>query len=380
MAQNPELEARLIADPTDDEAYLVYADFLQSHGDPRGELITLQHAGRADEARAHLDAHAESLLGPLSAFLETQDGLEAEAFVWRNGFIERARFGYDGYAVEDAEKSADKGLAALLAHPSGALLRELTITINMLDDGGYFGPVMAVLAEHGAPALRHLRVGEFVHAGPGGADDGYEYEMSWTSLGDASAVWRKLPRLERLVLQVGLGGTSAEQTEDVIGELDLPLLRHLEVISGGVSQANLRALAGASLPLLERMDLWLGSGDYGFSGSVEDLAPIFDGSRLPALTHLGLMNAELTDEIVARLARSKILPRLRTLDLRYGTLSDDGARVIAENSAAFAHLESLALDENALSDDGVALARSACPHATAEEQKGEEDRYVSLAE
>lgn len=365
MAQNPELEARLTADPSDEEAYLVYADFLQSNGDPRGELITLQHAGKVDEARAHLDAHAEALLGPLAAFTETQEGLEAEAFVWRNGFIESARFGYDGYAVEDASRSADQGVAALLTHPSGALLRELTITINMLDDGGYFGPVMAVLAEHGAPALRSLRVGEFVHAGPGGADDGYEYEMSWTSLGDASAVWKKLPRLERLVLQTGLGNSSAEQTEDVIGALDLPLLRHLEVISGGVSQANLRALAGASLPLLERMDLWLGSGDYGFSGSVEDLEPIFEGGGLRSLTHLGLMNAELTDEIVLRLVRSKILPRLRTLDLRYGTLSDDGARVIAENKGAFAHLERLSVDENALSDDGVALVRGVCPHATA---------------
>src|SRR5687767_3359435 len=40
---NPELEKRILANPDDAEAYLVYGDWLQSQGDPRGELVVLQH-------------------------------------------------------------------------------------------------------------------------------------------------------------------------------------------------------------------------------------------------------------------------------------------------------------------------------------------------
>ncbi|MBA3538368.1 MAG: TIGR02996 domain-containing protein, partial [Deltaproteobacteria bacterium] len=48
---NPKLEAAILADPDDTAAYLVYADWLQSRGDPRGELIVLQHQlGTLDKA------------------------------------------------------------------------------------------------------------------------------------------------------------------------------------------------------------------------------------------------------------------------------------------------------------------------------------------
>src|SRR5262245_32166920 len=41
-----ELEERIIAARNNPEAYLIYADWLQSHGDPLGELIIIQHALR----------------------------------------------------------------------------------------------------------------------------------------------------------------------------------------------------------------------------------------------------------------------------------------------------------------------------------------------
>src|SRR5688572_15486077 len=40
---NAELEAAIAADPDQPEPYLVYADWLQSQDDPRGELIVVQH-------------------------------------------------------------------------------------------------------------------------------------------------------------------------------------------------------------------------------------------------------------------------------------------------------------------------------------------------
>jgi uncharacterized protein (TIGR02996 family) len=46
-----ELLAKIHADPTDDRARLVYADWLLERGDPRGEFIALQLGARRDPAR-----------------------------------------------------------------------------------------------------------------------------------------------------------------------------------------------------------------------------------------------------------------------------------------------------------------------------------------
>ena len=45
MGKREELEAKLIENPNDVELRMVYADLLQSTGDPRGELIVLSHRG-----------------------------------------------------------------------------------------------------------------------------------------------------------------------------------------------------------------------------------------------------------------------------------------------------------------------------------------------
>jgi len=62
--------ARIFADPSSDEARLVYADWLQERGDPRGELIALQcRRSKRTTAReeALLRLHAKTWLGPLGA-------------------------------------------------------------------------------------------------------------------------------------------------------------------------------------------------------------------------------------------------------------------------------------------------------------------------
>ena len=43
-ARNPELEQAILANPDDEAAYEVYADWLQGEGDPRGELAAVQVA------------------------------------------------------------------------------------------------------------------------------------------------------------------------------------------------------------------------------------------------------------------------------------------------------------------------------------------------
>ena len=76
-ARNAELEAAIAAAPDEVEPYLVYADWLQSRGDPRGELITLQHAMRAagnTEGFAKFRVHEEVLRGTLADVIEALHG------------------------------------------------------------------------------------------------------------------------------------------------------------------------------------------------------------------------------------------------------------------------------------------------------------------
>lgn len=384
MERNADLEAKLIEDPSDVDAHLVYADWLQARGDRRGEWIVMQHQNKEEEARAFLIEHEAELLGPLLPYRAPFDDSGHETFTWRMGFIRSARLSYDSNCADDPEVSLEEGLAALLQHPLGVALEELVVPINMLDDGCYFEPIAKTIAKYGAPALRRLRIGEFQVAGPGGIPNGYDYEISWSMIGDASGMWEKLPRLEYFRLQSGLGSTSCwDGHPDRFGDIELPKLRHLEIVTGGMGRECIRSLSAADWPALENMELWLGSSDYGFEGTVDDLARILDGTGLPKLRRLGIMNTELTDDLCKLLGHSKIVGQLEELSLAYGTMTDAGARALAERRDAYAHLSHLALDANFLTAEGLAAVEGLCPNVTTEEQKepwDEDHRYVSLSE
>jgi uncharacterized protein (TIGR02996 family) len=147
------LHDQIVADPTDPAAYLVYADLLIARGDPRGELITLQHgaahaSGAAREeleraAAAHLAAHSDRLLGPIAAHGSPS---------WRYGFIEALTIrwstdGADKYQLGWGETTvvdpavASSELAAILDHDSMRLATRLEL--------------VAVPCEVAAAALAH---------------------------------------------------------------------------------------------------------------------------------------------------------------------------------------------------------------------------------
>src|SRR5512146_1820960 len=114
MDRRAELEAKLFDNPRDPEARLVYADLLQSQGDPRGELIALQHRGKHADAEAYLEEHRDALLGPLARFGKTFDHDSKPAFTWHLGFIRSARIGYDSNAAGDLDEDADECTADLV--------------------------------------------------------------------------------------------------------------------------------------------------------------------------------------------------------------------------------------------------------------------------
>lgn len=103
---HPELEAAIVARPTDPSPRLVFADWLLDRGDPRGELITRMASGVA--IADHLAAFPLHLAPPWMTSLELE---------WHLGFVHTLSF-----------RSEDTSLLQrLLRHPSLMVLEELRL-------------------------------------------------------------------------------------------------------------------------------------------------------------------------------------------------------------------------------------------------------------
>jgi len=120
--REPVLEAAIVADPFDRNAYAVYGDWYQARHHPRGELIALQlaeereHRPRVRDAiEKHIARHREVLMGNLARYGDSPFG-------WRFGFIHRL-------AVAD-DDPAPELVKALLRHPSGRVLTEAALRVH----------------------------------------------------------------------------------------------------------------------------------------------------------------------------------------------------------------------------------------------------------
>ena len=150
MASNPKLEAVIEATPDDADSYFVYGDWLQTQGDPRGELVALQAAAMrdpTDEAAAHrvtehLARNDAALLGALGEELDV---------VWFLGFWREVRIAAD---KDPARPIAT--LRAMLAHPSARFVRAISFAQPKIDASR----VVNVLLDTNKPAtLRELHLG-----------------------------------------------------------------------------------------------------------------------------------------------------------------------------------------------------------------------------
>jgi hypothetical protein len=246
------------------------------------------------------------------------------------------------------------------------------------------GPVALVLGEWGeafetgAPldllirnadrltALRSLFVGEMTFE---------QCEISWIHQADYTPLLAAFPRLERLWIR----GTE---------ELALDAVRHeglteLVLQSGGLPPAIVRTIAECDLPHLTHLELWLGVENYNGGATVEDLAPILTGRVFPALTSLGLRNAENADELAAALAAAPVIGRLRELDLSLGMLSDAGAEALVTGQP-LNHLAALRLRHHFMSPelaDRVVAELPGVQVDVSDPQKEEQwGRYTAVAE
>jgi uncharacterized protein (TIGR02996 family) len=367
---NPELEARIHANPDDREVYAVYGDWLSERGDPRGELIAVQlkldqkpgDAALEEREKALHEANKATWLGEL-AKLDAKD----LAVTWRWGFVDAVRIGPPTEEYATSEISFPDTIAALMQLPGIGFLRSLVIGAK--DDNDYpamWSDCIQALVKAGVPpSLRSLAFSR-----------GSYWDISSTDLGDLSPLYPELEHLRELSIELGAM---------TFGELDLPALETLEIVTGGLTSENVASIAEADWPALETLSLCIGEtdNDYGCTVQFSDLAPLLAAERMPRLRHLSLSNSSLADEIAAALPRSPVLPRLRTLGLDLGTMTDAGARAIIDNWQSFAHLESLDLSHGYFSREVVdQLKQLAGPAIALDDlqRADEEYRYCTISE
>jgi uncharacterized protein (TIGR02996 family) len=371
--------------PDDPAAYLVLADLLQTAGDPRGELISVQHAlaaapGDAKLRRAEaalLKTHATALLGAdlpkaIKAFgkqkQRSQKGDRGVALTWRLGFLRHAYV-----SIADAGDQLVALLAALFASPSAPLLEALRLVVTtestepLLRTLAAAPPTLADLrisSMNGSlrplaklwPSLQALRV---LHLGQWDSVD--LGDLALPGLEDLEIVGLKqadnatlLARAPATLRRLHVDVHPSLKTPKVLPLLAnaLPQLRDLRIQVSGklepkaidcgqlerlwlspVSPRLLPAIVAAG-GRLRGLGLQLSSSVTG-----KHLAPILDGG-LPELRHLQIGQVRGSTPIDL-LARSKLLPRLETLSL-IDAGRDDITR-LTESASAFAHLREIRL-------------------------------------
>lgn len=386
-ARNPDLEAAIAANPLDRDPYLVFADWLQQQGDPRGELMSLQLAGKDADAEALLAKHEDYFLGPLAAHKEVYDEggsnstsslrtpeqeaewqqIHRQAFRWKNGFIHYVRLshdeyqdggGFDGRIVDILDQALD--------HPSGRYVVELAFQSNGDPNESNLQDVIDKLAEKAPPTTRKITFGDNID------------QISWHHTGNIGPIWARVPNLQTLEIETG---------ELEVGEMVAPALERAIFITGGLTPSCARGIATAQMPNIQHLEIYYGDPNYGGDATIEDVQPLLERADLTKLRYLGLKNSMFANDIARLVGNAKVIRTLETLDLSLGTMTDEGAKSLAETASSFAHLQTLDLRRNFLTPAGIELVKNLCPSVLTDGQEqpyersnGELSYFVSVAE
>jgi hypothetical protein len=231
-------------------------------------------------------------------------------------------------------------------------------------------PVSQLVDAAGAlSGLTALFVGEMTYE---------EQEISWIQQDDVTPIFGAYPRLRVLTIR----GAEGLELQPVRHDA----LRELTFESGGLPSDVVRAVGECDFPALEKLELWLGTDNYGGDATVDDLAQILAGSRLPSLRHLGLMDAEIADLVAAAVASAPVVARLSTLDLSMGMLSDTGAVALLAGQP-LTHLKSLNLRHHFISppvmariEEELTASGVTVDLSDAGDPSNEDRRYIEVSE
>lgn len=213
--RDAKLEAAIEADPDNADGYLVYADWLQSHGDPRGELI------------------ARRRRPPRSCSRRTRST--------------------SGASSPSSRRSTSKTRSAgcSITRRAGSCASSPSASSRSSTD---YSGIAKVLGKRTLPTLKSLFLGDF---------DPDETELNWSDLGNLEPMYKAIPNLETLTLRSG---------RMKLGKIDLPNLRELRIITGGFDTKSLASICNAKWPKLETLNIQLGN-ETRFT--LKHLQPIF---------------------------------------------------------------------------------------------------------
>ncbi len=267
------VEARLLDDPADADAWRLHASWLRAHGDPRAGLIDLA----ASDTPADRAALATALANGRASW--TPDGVTAKACTWRHGFVVAA-------AIDVAGRADARGVIRMLADPRARLLGALRLNIgdqapsrglSLLSDAdlGRLRSLQAPYHRRGdrivaalvrQPAL-HLRVLDLRHSDL--SDDGlialagcelrlrslHLQRNRFTARGVAALVSSKIcAQLEHLDLRhnaIGSDGAAAVARSPHLGGLAA-----LHLYAGELDPAGVHALATSTTLPRDMVRLW----------------------------------------------------------------------------------------------------------------------------
>jgi uncharacterized protein (TIGR02996 family) len=316
----------ILAHPDDDAPRLIYADWLDEHGDPRGEFIRVQCAlaqlSDEDPHRWPLQQREQELLREHEAKWLPKDG--GSACVFRRGFVEECTL-----IPQDFLSAAERLFEQTpLQH---VCLRERTY--SALSARVFEGFGLQHVAQ--SPHLARLR----------GLSLSFEFPLSSQELRTLS----ESPYLDHLTdLKLCVFNLEDDALNTWEKALLRPTLRRLDLSgSGGVNAPFLHALAQtprlANLRFLSLARTTLGS----------DNLPILANS--PVLTNLRELNLNdnvLSHEAATVLAGSRLLPQLETLHLDSNLLGDAGALALRD-WPSLPRLSRLSLGHNQIFATGV---------------------------
>jgi uncharacterized protein (TIGR02996 family) len=269
-------------DPT--AARAAYAKWLAERGDAVGMLAAVGHARLEMAAREKqlLSKHADTLLGPLAAWIE-RGWIEP---TWEHGFITAAELRFEGLMGVHGPDV----LQTFVEHPSARLLRDIRITAHQTHryERDNYQPLIDCLVDMRRPlALRELAVAG-VYGSP---------------CGDVSAVWAAFPQLE---------GFWAFGNALTLGEIVAPNLERMRVNLMTVEDRVLEAICAARAPKLRSLVIG------GLEAKQIELLALERFPKLDTIAFDGIMKA---DAVVDAVLDSKIAKKLKQFSMWNCTLS-----------------------------------------------------------
>ncbi|MCI0701460.1 MAG: TIGR02996 domain-containing protein [Planctomycetia bacterium] len=344
MSEEAALLRAIYANPDDDTARLVYADWLDEHDQPdRAEFIRLQ----IERARAVIPgipvrrSSAEKAKPSTreNALLEQHAGEWFEPLAgWKHGQHYEVRRGFPDTLNCSAEEFRDHQ-ETLARWP-----------ITRLCPGLYFGAVEAARHFSEVPLLARIRELYLYYSYVG-------FEVVRTLL--------EAPSLDGLLwLNVGCCRLGDEGAVFFARHPILPRLRHLDLNANDITADGIRELIQSEHRGSVESLVLSNSG-----ATADDACAFLTSDRWEKLTDLCLWNLRLGDDGVARLAECPALSRLTALNLNNNDITDEGLWVLA-SSPHVCNLRTLSLSVNKLT--------SACAEVLIDSPHLRELKYLRL--